>query len=371
MRDYNLIHDLRLSGIDWSTISETVDWFTDNDRKVYAGWLLGREESDDLDLIKMAKKSQAIRLSSKRLGIERSINNEMIRDIALHQTFTSQVIDAIENRYSEFEIGDSSPTWDCDKINLKTHHIFTLSDFHYNGELDYLNTVKVATEKIIEVIKENNLAHIYLFELGDIVEGASLRTSQLMGIKSGMVNQVLDVADAYIKMITKLSEHADISFFSVDSSNHTQLRNLGTKQNQLVEEDLMLVFNRFIKTALPYLDMITGDDIYTDIGGYKFFITHGHLIKNKEKFMEKISADRNILIDYTFAGHFHHTIEMDLHSAVSSSKKHDKKVFYVPALQTKFSGYEKDFNMSSLAGVGYYVFEEGKGHIQSRKLVVE
>jgi|LGOV01.1.fsa_nt_gb hypothetical protein len=367
MRDYNLIHDLREGGIDWNTIAETIEWFTDNDRKVYAGWLLGQEENNNFDLIKQAKKSQAIRLASKNLGLERAINNEQIRDISLHQTFTKQVLDAIENRYTEFDIGDSSPSWNIDKINEKQHHIFTTADFHYSGDVDYLDVIKVATEKITGVIRENNIPHIYLFELGDIIEGASLRTSQLMGVKSGMVNQVLDVADAYIKMISKLSEYADVSFFSVDSSNHTQLRNLGTKQNQLVEEDLMLVFNNIIRKALPMLDMTTGDDIYTEIGGYKFFLTHGHLIKNKEKFMEKISADRNILIDYTFAGHFHHTIEMDLHSACG----YDKKVFYVPALQTKFSGYEKDFNMSSLAGVGYYVFEEGKGHTQSRKLVVE
>jgi hypothetical protein len=218
----------------------------------------------------------------------------------------------------------------------------------------------------MRVIKEKDLTDIYLFELGDIIEGASLRTSQLMAVKSGMVNQVLDVADAYIKMLSYLNEYVNIKFYSVDSSNHTQLRNLGTKQNQLVEEDLMMVFNKIVKTALPNLDITTGNDIYTDIVGFKMFITHGHLIKNKEKFMEKISADRNILIDYTFAGHFHHSREFDLHSSLG----YDKKAFYVPALQTKFSSYEKDFNMSSQAGVGYYVFEEGKGHIESRKLVV-
>ena len=357
-----MIHELREQDIDWETIHETVG-SADVDRKAYYGFLMGLEEDTQPNLVKHAKTLQNIRKAKKMLGIERSINNEEIRDIAIHKTFTNQVIEAIENRYSEFSIENIIP---LTTFNIK-HHIFTLADFHYDGDINYLDTIKRATEAIIGVIQENDLDTIYLFELGDIIEGASLRTSQLMGIKKGMVNQVLDVADAYIKMITQLSKYVDVRFYSVDSSNHTQLRNLGTKQNNLVEEDLMLVFNGILKKALPNLDMITGDDIYTNIGGYNMFITHGHLIKNKEKFMEKISADRNILIDYTFAGHFHHTIEMDLHSVDT----HDKKVFYVPALQTKFSGYEKDFNMSSLAGVGYYVFEEGKGHIQSRKLVVE
>lgn len=57
MRDYNLIHDLRESGIDWSTIADTIDWFTDNDRKVYAGWLLGKEYyTNRLWLLKEDKK---------------------------------------------------------------------------------------------------------------------------------------------------------------------------------------------------------------------------------------------------------------------------------------------------------------------------
>jgi len=306
-RDYNLIHDLRLSGIDWSTIADTVDWFTDNDRKVYAGWLIGLNENDNTDLIKMAKKSQMIRVSSKRLVIERSINNEEIRDISLHQTFTDQVIDAIKNRYTGFEMQGYKDNY----TSLSQAHIFTLADFHYSGDTLYLETIKRATREIMRVINEKGLKEIHLFELGDIIKGASLRTSQLMAVKSGMVNQTLDVADAYIKMLTYLSGYVNVKFYSVDSSNHTQLRNLGTKQNQLVEEDLMMVFNKMIRTALPNLDVTTGNDIYTNILGFKMFITHGHLIKNKEKFMEKISADRNILIDYTFAGHFHHMREFD------------------------------------------------------------
>jgi len=41
MKDFNLIHELRLSGVSWEDIINTVEWFTDNDRKLYSGWLLG------------------------------------------------------------------------------------------------------------------------------------------------------------------------------------------------------------------------------------------------------------------------------------------------------------------------------------------
>ena len=357
--DMRLIHELREQGVDWETIHETVG-SADVDRKAYYGFKMGLLENDNVDLIKLAKKSQMIRVSAKRLGIERSINNEEIRDIALHQTFTQQVIQSIKDLPREHKFIKRI------EVKGKRHYIFTTADFHYNGDRNYLKVLNTAYELIKAQIKEDNITHIHLMELGDIIEGASLRTSQLMAVKSGMVNQTLEVAQAYIELISKLSNLVSITFYSVDSSNHTQLRNLGTKQNQLVEEDLMQVFNKMIRIALPNLEMITGNDIYTNIGGYNFFITHGHLIKNKDKFTEKISNDRNILIDYSFAGHFHHAREIDLHKG----QGYDKRAFFVPALKTLDSSYENDFNMSSQAGVGYYVFEEGKGHIETRKLVI-
>jgi hypothetical protein len=363
MKDFNLIHELRLSGVSWDNIKDDVEWFTDNDRKVYSGWLLGQEESENSDIVKFAKRRQTIRKERKILGIERSINNEEIRDISLHQTFTQQVLDAINTRYNDFTIKvDDGLFYNASQM----HHIFTLGDFHYDGDISYLDVLKRATAEIKRVIDEKGLLRIYLMEFGDVIEGASLRTSQLMAVKSGMVNQLVDVADAYIKMIEYLSKFVTITFLSVDSSNHTQLRNLGTKQNQLVEEDLMIVFNTIIRKALPNLHMVTGDDIFINIGGFNMFMAHGHLVKSKEKYLETLQANRNILIDYGFFGHFHHQRTIDLHSA----GYYDKKVFYVPALNTKESGYENDKNLSSQAGVGYYVFSEEFGHVETRKLVV-
>jgi len=360
MVDLKLVHELREMGVGWQEIIDTVPHATDNTRKLYSGWLLGKEESNETDIIRNAKQLQTIRLARKELGIERSINNEQIRDITLNKTFTNQVVQAIKDLKPNFTF-KALP-----KSIGKREHIFTLADFHYDGDETYLNVLERAYDKIVEVIEEKSLKSVYLLELGDIIEGATLRTSQLMAVKSGMVNQVIAVANAYAHMLSELSKLVHITFISVDSSNHTQLRNLGTQQNQLVEEDLMLVFNGFIRRVLPQLEMITGEDILIDINGFSTFIAHGHLVKSKEKYLETLQADRNVLIDYGFFAHYHHQRTIDLHSAGD----YDKKVFYVPSLQTKHSGYEKDKNLSSKAGVGYYVFEETIGHVETRKLMI-
>ena len=363
LNELRLIKELRESGVTWEEMSDYVPNYTDNDRKLFRGYELGQQDIDSSDIVKLAKQKQTIRTARKELGIERSINNEQIRDISLYRTFNNQVIDAIENRYSDFEIVYFDN--DVETTTAKAH-IFSLADFHYDGDTKYLETIQNACNRILDVVKEKRLDNIILLELGDIIEGASLRTSQLMGIKSGMVNQIIDVADAYIKLIEELSSFTNVKFYSVDSSNHTQLRNLGTKQNNLIEEDLMLVFNRIIRTALPNLEMVTGEDLLFDVLGFKVFASHGHLVKSKEKYLETLQADRNILIDYGFFAHFHHQRTIDLHKA----NGYDKKVFYVPSLNTKPSSYEKDKNLSSQAGVGYYMFDEKEGHIETRKLII-
>lgn len=357
-----LLHEMRIQGIGWQTIHDTLG-SNDADRKAYVGYKMGLDEQTDDSLLRNAKTLQTIRTARKLLGIERSINNEQIRDIALHKTFTTQFMDAVTTRFNDFKVETLPPITEPSP----QAHIFVLSDFHYNGDRSLLEVLKRATREIVKVIKEKDLKEIYLVELGDTIEGASLRTSQLMAIKSGMVNQLVDVVDAYVKLITYLSEFVKVKFISVDSSNHTQLRNLGTKQNQLVEEDLMILFNRMIEIALPNLDFIHGDDILTNIAGFECFFQHGHLVKSKEKYIETLQADRNILIDFGFFGHFHHQRTIDLHSIFDT---YDKKVFYVPSLDTRLSTYEKDKNLSSCSGVGYYVLEEGRGHVEERKLVI-
>jgi hypothetical protein len=361
LEQLRLIRELREQGIEWDTIHDTVG-STDNDRKLFRGYMLGLEEESEDNIIKHAKTLQTIRTARKELGIERSINNEQIRDITLHKTFTKQVIEALKNKYVDFKVNNA-------QFNLPQEqaHIFTLADFHYDGDELLLDTLKRATEQIIGLVKINNLEHIYLVELGDTIEGASLRTSQLMGIKKGMVEQVVLVADAYIKMLKEIDSYVDVTFISVDSSNHTQLRNLGTKQNQLIEEDLMVVFNSLIEKALPNLDFKHDKELFVNIVGYDCFFAHGHEAKGSGvSYVKDVAYHRNLNIDFTFFAHRHHCETVDINSTTSF----DKRLFFVPSLSTKLSQFEKQHNLSSKAGVGYYVLEWGLGNTQTRKLLV-
>ena len=101
--------------------------------------------------------------------------------------------------------------------------------------------------------------------------------------------------------------------------------------------------------------------------GFECYIAHSHEVKgNAIKYIKDVVSHRNRLVDYAFFGHRHHQETIDINSA----NGYDKKLFYCPSLSTKLSQFEQQHNLSSQAGVGYYVIETGKGHIESRKLMV-
>jgi hypothetical protein len=159
----------------------------------------------------------------------------------------------------------------------------------------------------------------------------------------------------------------------VDSSNHTQLRTLGTKQNEIVEEDLMLVFNNYIRTRLPKLDVTTGQDILTQINGFDIYIAHGHLMKKKEGFIDSIASQRKTNIDYGFFGHYHHKRDIDLYQIKDkqNNRLYDKKVFYIPALTTHESTFEKDRLLSSVSGFAVFEVDKTYGIMKSWKVPIE
>ena len=356
------IHELRLSGMTWEEIG-----CTDTERKKYMGWVEGQEEiENENDLERNAAVLQSIRKARKELGIERSINNEQIRDIAIHKLMTDEIKDAIQKLP---DIGFTKQRKVKRDPNVdKEEYIIAMGDFHYTGDKSEIDDLHYVFEQIEQVVEKEGIDTLHLFEMGDVIEGASLRSSQLMGIKSGMVAQTLEVAEAYAQGIGELSQKVNVKFYSVDSSNHTQLRNLGTKQNELVEEDLMMVFNSYIRTRLPKLDMTTGIDIVTQINEFDIFISHGHLVGKKEGYIDKVASTRRCNIDYGFFGHYHHKRDIDLHRIDDGIREYDKKALYVPALKRHTSNYETDKFLSSVPGFAVYVVNELDGIYKSWKV---
>jgi hypothetical protein len=298
------------------------------------------------------------------LRYERSKNFENIRDLTLKSMFTDELKEAIAKTSISI---CKRPT----EVRGEDEYVFATGDLHYNGDENLLEHFNAVYTHILNKQIEHKFTRIKLIELGDIIDGGALRNSQLMALKKGMVFQVIDVSKAYANLIQKLSEKMFVEFYCVTSSNHTQLRPLGTKQNELVEEDLMQVFATYVELALQNNQMVTvryADDLIIPITrNHNMFVAHGHLLgKHKEGYLQEVAFARSMNVHYGLFGHYHHYREITLYSGGD----HNRKVFYAPALTTTESSYERDRNMSSKAGMLMMVFNVARGHRYCEELFI-
>jgi len=370
---YEYIDTARPEGQTWTKIGENLNEHLNLDldesayRKAYTEYSRGRVDAlPDKEFEKLMEEKRRINLAKRYLSYEKSANFDAIRDITIKSILNEQAREAIRNSAPKLTFAEDVSAWADDG---EEEYVFTLSDFHYNGDADMLLVLERVYAHIRLKQQELGFKKIKLLELGDTFDGGALRVSQLMAIKKGMVFQVIDIAKAYANLINRLSEDMLVDFYCVTSSNHTQLRPLGTKQNQLVEEDLMQVFAEFIELSTELNDRVTvskGTDLYFDVCGYDVFASHGHLVRNKEGYLQKVAYNRGINIDYGLMGHYHHYREITLYSA----ETHNKKIFVVPSLNPNISNFETDRDLSSKAGFILQVFNKTRGHRYTEELFI-
>lgn len=307
-----------------------------------------------------------LRLEREYIAYERARNKEDLKAMMTKSLLNDEVKAAIKKKKPLVKFKQDNT------VGGKDEYVFVTSDFHYNGDESLLQHFKMVYAHIIQKQKEHGFKRIKLLELGDTIDGGSLRTSQLMAIKKGMVFQIIDVSKVYAEMLHKLSKKMQVDFYCITSSNHTQLRPLGTNRNELVEEDLMHIFYQYIKESVKTNMRVTvcgGDDLIISVTPkHNMFVAHGHLIGNKkEGYLQELAYNRGVQFDYGLFGHFHHYREVTLYEG----KGCNKKVFYAPSMSTVESSYESDKNMSSHPGILMMVFNSERGHRYSEELFIE
>ncbi len=390
---YKIIEGLRDKGYTWDEVKEYMNDLLGEEktesayRKPYAAYKKGQEDS--VDKVDLEERLQKIRLGKKELSIERSINNEQIRDLAIRNVISEKIQSAIEPYKKPNGPKEKEPQVFIEE-NMKVISYF-LSDLHYDGSFDLNHTMNVIYNSIANDILKKKKQGVFtgvisINELGDVIEGASLRTSQLMGIKKGMVEQIIEVANAYSDLLYRLYSNKwldvdRIYFTTVTSSNHTQLRQLGTKQNELIEEDLMLVFAKFIEKRFENLNNIRID--YEEkptvpvnhfpsnnSRGKQMLLAHGHAginLNNLEQSVYKQEFYKNLNHKFFAFGHYHHYREIDL-----SNEGERKKVFLIPSISPKQTDYEKTKMLSVHPAVICMQFDGKTGeHLTTDHILID
>jgi hypothetical protein len=242
-------------------------------------------------------------------------------------------------------------------------YVFTHADLHYDGTFDLKDHFK----KLYDIIIEKNVPKAYIFGLGDEIEGL-LRVSAAMDARLGAVEQMKEYAVHYLNFLQQLSQKMQLVVYQVTSSNHTQTRVLSTGRNELEKEDLLQLLDVILQVGLadnPNTIYVSGEEIYTTIGNFKFYIEHGHLIRKATAYIEKKQADLGIKIDYHYSGHIHHYLNETLHARDG----YDCDYTVAPSCKPTQSTYEKNLMLSANPAVLWEVFD-AKGRVSTEKILL-
>lgn len=265
-------------------------------------------------------------------------------------------------------------------VNSK-QYLCCISDLHYgasfkseNNEYSpeiFKNRLSYLGDNLVAFIEEKQLSKISIACLGDTLQGI-LRLSDLQLNDSTVVKSTVEVCRLIASFLNELSCYVKIDYYHVPTANHTQIRPLGTKANELGNEDLEYLIGNYIADLCLMNDRISvhlpeeGKQYSViDIEGFEVIAMHGHQIRNTETALRDLSMTRRSFVDYLILGHFHGSREL----SSSEGVLHDTEVLVCPSFVGS-DPYSDTIMKGSKASVKIYGFDSVYGHTETYKVVL-
>ena len=265
--------------------------------------------------------------------------------------------------------------------DIKEEYLLTIADIHSGStfKTDYneyspeimIERFEELTQKTINFIKKHNCKIFHVVGLGDFIQGC-IHMNDLKINDSTVVKATVQVSQAMAEFLNKISEYSQINYYHVISSNHSQMRYLGTKASELMGEDMEYIIGHYIKDVLKnndnvhvYVDEEAHNYKNLDIMGYNIVAAHGHQFKNLDNIINNLSSKLGISVDYLIIGHQHN------HKVLTGNDSYtfDTEVLVSPS----FIGsdpFADEILKGSKAAVMIYGFHEFEGHNETYKFLL-
>ena len=265
--------------------------------------------------------------------------------------------------------------------DIKEEYLLTIADIHSGStfKTDYneyspeimIERFEELTQKIISFIKKHNCKTFHVVGLGDFIQGC-IHMNDLKINDSTVVKATVQVSQAMAEFLNKISKYSQINYYHVISSNHSQMRYLGTKASELMGEDMEYIIGHYIKDVLKnndnvhvYVDEEAHDYKNLNIMGYNVVAAHGHQFKNLDNIINNLSSKLGISVDYLIIGHQHN------HKVLTGNDSYtfDTEVLVSPS----FIGsdpFADEILKGSKAAVMIYGFHEFEGHNETYKFLL-
>lgn len=263
-------------------------------------------------LIKEVKKEK-VKLQTEKLEYAR-----WIREEARDELITEKICNAIS----------TLPPLDIPEHIIPTHntkaYALVYGDEHFGVEFelkglfgDVINAYspEIFEERMwdlfnqtIEIVQKEKIDTLNVFSMGDYMDG-TLRVSQLMKLRYGVVDGTINYADFISNWLNELTKYVRVKYQSTNG-NHSELRMLGQPKGTFTEDNMGKVVSEYIKTRLKdnpnftYIENPTGY-IYAQLATHTILGIHGE-VKNMDSAIKEFSSIYGVPIQYLLAGHLHH-----------------------------------------------------------------
>lgn len=262
-----------------------------------------------------------------------------------------------------------------------TNYLVGLADVHYGATYKSINNeyspqiakerFKYLTGRLIDFIQEKKIRKLTIVSLGDLIQGV-LRLSDLKINDSSIVKATVEICRLIAIMLNELSAYTNILYYHTPSANHTQVRVLNAKANELADEDLEFLMGNYIHDLCANNERIVvklandGEDfIEVYIPGNEIIAMHGHQIKNVENAIRDISMLHKKFYDTVLLGHYHNGKEIPSNEGILG----DAEVLISPSFVGS-DPYSDKLCKGSKACVKIYGFDQLYGHTETYKIIL-
>ena len=329
-----------------------------------------QSQLEDIEIQKEILKKERIKLQTVNIEKNRKDRHEARRELFYEQ------------------IGQYIKTLDMPKLeNIKVKksnvkYIQSLADIHYGANFKSCNNeysreivkkrFEILKSKTIDFIKEKGLDTLYIIDLGDEIQGI-LRSNDLSINDTTVVKSVVEVSRLIAEYLNDLSAYCNIKFYDIVYANHSQIRYLGTKANEMMFEDLGYIIGNYIKDILINNDRIEvvlpkDNELYLDINDifcYNIIALHGHQIKNIESSLKDLTIQNRKIYDYVLLGHYHSNSNINC----GESYNNDCEILIAPSICGSDPYSDSIFKGSKSASM-IWGFDEIFGHTETYKIVL-
>lgn len=323
--------------------------------------LESNEVLDELELKKLELLEER-----KKLQVVRSEYNKIAREKARRE----MLFDSLRENFDKLDV----PEYEYQTLpNSEREFVLSFGDIHFGKQFKSIANEyneEIASQRLfdligqfIPVIKKEQIHKVHLINLGDSIEGATLRISQLKSLQSGFVDQFIKFSKLYARFIRELSKYVKVEVHHVGSSNHTELRAFNTGRGEMPQEDLERAIGEYLKDVLEGNERVTVH-VYDDgvakfkLFNYEVFALHGHQIAGKKNVIHSLTMLHKRFIDYLFIGHYHHGNSL----TVSSGENHNIEVIQTSSIMGS-DEYSDKLMTSAKAGAELHIFEKDKGRV--------